>query len=209
MTLEKALHWRYAPKRMTGAKVPDEHIENIIKAAQLAPTSMGLQPFHIYMITDQELKEKIKPIAYHQAQILESSHLLIFCAYNSLNEQHIDNYITTISEVRNVSLDSLSDYKKSMMRFLGWNTNEQIQNWAANQVFLAMGFALAQAALLEVDITPMEGFDNDSLDELLMLKKQNLHSIAILALGYRDEENDFLAKSKKVRKPLNELVTII
>ena len=52
----------------------------------------------------------------------------------------------------------------------------------------------------------MEGFRNAELDELLGLKAKGLRSVTLLPLGYRDEENDWLLRQKKVRRPKNELV---
>jgi len=38
---------------MNSQKIPQEKIDNIIKAISLAPTSSGLQPFEVYVITNQ------------------------------------------------------------------------------------------------------------------------------------------------------------
>lgn len=206
MSLNDALHWRYAAKRMTGKKLSEANIDAILKATQYAPTSMGLQPFCLVLISNKELVEKIKPIAYNQPQISEASHLLLFAAYSSLTVQHIEDYLQNIMHIRGVDVDSLSLFKNAMLRFHESQTEEQIKHWAANQAFLALGFAIAEAALIGVDATPMEGFDSVALDNLLDFPAQQLHSVSILALGYRDEENDILVHQKKVRRPLDLLV---
>lgn len=206
MSLNDALHWRYAPKRMTGQKLTDDELNAIIKAAQYAPTSMGLQPFQLILVDDPSMKEKIKPIAYHQPQILESSHLLIFCSYLTLHEIHIDRYLNNIQDTRSVTAESLQDFRKSMLRFAQSQSAADIAHWAANQAYIAIGFALAEAALIGVDVTPMEGFSVAQLNDLLGLEARNLSAVAILALGKRDVENDFLANEPKVRRPLEELV---
>jgi nitroreductase/dihydropteridine reductase len=59
MNLIEALNWRYATKKMNGQKVPEEQVNQIIQAAHLAPTSSGLQPFKIFVISNPELKAKI------------------------------------------------------------------------------------------------------------------------------------------------------
>lgn len=207
MSLNHALHWRYAPKRMTGQRVSDEQLNAILKAAQYAPTSMGLQPFNLYLIDRKDLIEAIKPIAYHQPQVSEASHLLLFAAYNHLSAEHIDTYLENISETRGVTMQSLSAFRDSMMRFANSSSTEQIRHWATNQAYISLGFALAEAALINVDVTPMEGFDANAMDALLELQKQGLYSVALLAIGFRDEANDFLAAEKKVRRPLDKLVT--
>ena len=55
----------------------------------------------------------------------------------------------------------------------------------------------------------MEGFDNQALDELLGLPAKGLKSVAILPLGHRDTQGDWLVNLKKVRKPKDELTTVI
>ena len=52
MELIDKLNWRYATKAMTGEKVPQEKVDNIIEAISLAPTSSGLQPFEVFVITN-------------------------------------------------------------------------------------------------------------------------------------------------------------
>lgn len=206
MSLNDALHWRYAPKRMNGRKVSDANIEAILKAAQYAPTSMGLQPFTLYLIEPKEMREQIKPIAYNQPQITESSHLLLFASYTKLTQQHIDTYVQNIIETRGVTAESLAPFRNSMSRFAETSSDEQIKNWSSNQVYISLGFAIAEAALLGVDATPMEGFDCVGMDSFLKLQDVHHTSVALLAIGYRDADNDFLANEKKVRRPLDQLV---
>jgi nitroreductase/dihydropteridine reductase len=52
----------------------------------------------------------------------------------------------------------------------------------------------------------MEGFNTEKLDELLELRSKGLRSVLLLPLGYRDSENDWLVKMKKVRKPKEDFV---
>ena len=72
-----------------------------------------------------------------------------------------------------------------------------------------MGTALIAAANLKIDTTPMEGFDTEKFDEILKLKEKGLKSVVLLALGYRDEENDWNSKLKKVRIPKQEFAITI
>jgi nitroreductase len=69
--------------------------------------------------------------------------------------------------------------------------------------------ALAAAAELKVDATPMEGFEPPKVDEILGLKELGLKSTVVLTLGYRDAENDWLVDMKKVRTPEDEFFTKI
>ena len=91
MELLEKLNWRYATKAMNGKKIPQEKIDNIIEAISLSPTSSGLQPFEVYVITNQELKDQIKPIAWNQSVVSDCSHLLVFAAWDTYTEDRINN----------------------------------------------------------------------------------------------------------------------
>jgi len=206
MSLIDALNWRYAVKKMNGQPVEQEKVDQIIQAALLAPTSSGLQPFKVIVITNQELKEKIAPIAFNQSQIIDSSHVLVFAAQENYTEEGIDEVFNRMNTERGLPLDATDAYKNQLKGMILSRSAEENFNHAAKQAYIAFGLAIAQAALLKVDSTPMEGFNAAQLDELLGLDKKQLKSVTLLPLGNRDEAGDWLAKLKKVRTPLNEFL---
>ncbi|UKT62953.1 nitroreductase family protein [Pedobacter mucosus] len=206
MSLIDALNWRYAVKKMNGQPAEQAKVDQIIKAAQLAPTSSGLQPFKVIVVTNQELKEKILPIAFNQSQIVDSSHLLIFAAQENYTEEGIDAVFDRMNTERGLPLDTTDAYKAQLKGMILSKSAEENFNHAARQAYIGLGMAIAEAALLKVDTTPMEGFNGSALDELLGLDKLGLKSVTLLPLGNRDEEGDWLSKLKKVRKPLEEFV---
>lgn len=205
MNILESLEWRYASKRMNGQKVPSDKVNNILEAIRLAPSSMGLQPYTVLVIEDEVLKNKIKPVAMNQPQITESSHLLVFAAWDDITPEHIAEYISHTAQVRNMPEENLADFKNTLLNIAANNTQEQNFTWAAKQAYIAFGTALVAAAAEQVDATPMEGFDSAALDELLNLKAKGLRSVTLLPLGYRDEENDWLAKLPKVRRQKEKL----
>jgi len=206
MSLLEALNWRYAVKKMNGQPVEQRKVDQIIEAAHLAPTSSGLQPFKVIVVTNQELKEKIAPIAFNQSQIIDSSHLLIFAAFENYTEEGIDATFSYMNAQRGLPDSATDAYKAQLKGMILSRTADENFNHAARQAYIGFGAAIAQAALLKVDATPMEGFNGPALDELLGLDKQGLKSVTLLPLGHRDEANDWLVNLKKVRKPLNEFL---
>jgi nitroreductase / dihydropteridine reductase len=203
--LIEKLNWRYAAKRMNGAVVPQEKLDTILKAIQLAPSSVGLQPYNVIVVSDPETKEKIHHIANNQPQILEASHILVFAAWKKVTAESIAHYIQLIADTRGISTDSLSVFHDKIRGgFLDKEEGVNFQ-WAARQAYIALGHATVAAATEDVDATPMEGFDPKALDELLVLEQKGLKSVVIMTLGYRDEEKDPLVNAKKVRRPHEEL----
>lgn len=206
MDLIDALNWRYAAKRLNGRKVPAEKVDRILDAIRLSASSMGLQPYTIINIEDRQLLEEIRPVAYNQPQVTEASNLIVFTAWVDISEEQVDEYLQNIADTRGVTTESLKDFRKSILGMLSSNTDEANFEWAARQIYLALGTALTAAALEQVDATPMEGFKPDEVDRILGLRERGLRSVSLLALGYRDEENDFLAGAKKVRRQKEKLI---
>ncbi|MCE7071341.1 NAD(P)H-dependent oxidoreductase [Dyadobacter sp. CY327] len=199
------LNWRYAAKRMNGQIVPQEKLDTILEAIKLSPSSVGLQPYNIVVISDQDTKDRIFKEAAPQQQIPEASHLLVFAAWEKITAQQITDYMNLIATTRGVSVESLSKFQESVTGGILSRSEEVNFNWAARQAYIALGHALVAAATEHVDATPMEGFNNAKLDEILGLTEKGLKSVVIMTLGYRDSENDVLSNAKKVRRSHEEL----
>lgn len=207
MALLDDLKWRYATKKYDATKkVSREDVEKIIEAARLAPTSSGLQPFKVILISNQELKEKLVPIAMGQQIVADSSYVLVFAAWDKYTDERIDKIYNYMADERGLPRDKFADY---VTRLKSTYLNQPAESnfvHTARQAYIAFGVALAQAAELKVDTTPMEGFDNDQLDEFLGLREKGLKSVTIMSIGYRDNEGDWLVGMKKVRRPKEEFV---
>jgi len=197
MDIIENFNWRYATKRMNGEQVAEEKISTILESIRLAPSSLGLQPYKVLVIKDKDLRERIKEVSYNQPQITESAYLLVFAVWKDGYEEKTEDYIQLIAKTRNQSLDSLQDYKS---RILGLFSTIDKVSWASRQVYIALGFGLTTCAMLKIDSTPMEGFINDELDKLLELDKHGLKSVVMMAIGNRDEANDYLTGQRKVRR---------
>ncbi len=206
MDIIENLKWRYATKRMNGTKVPQEKIDKIVKAISLSASAFGLQPYKVLVIENEELRKKLQPAAYNQPQIVEASHLLVFAPFENITEKHILDFINLQAKEKGVEVESLDGFKKMLEGSLLNRTESDNFNWAARQAYLALGTALVAAASEGIDATPMEGFNPLAFDEILELKEKGIKSVALLALGYRDEANDYLAKAPKVRKSNNDLI---
>lgn len=197
-----ALQWRYAVKKMDPSKpVPEDKVEKILEAIRYAPTSSGLQPFKVFVVTNQELKEKIRAAGMDQAQITDASHVLVFASFDGYDDARIDAVVDQHADERPGTRENLEAYYNMLKG--AYLPREQHVNaeHAARQAYIAFGFAMAAAAELKVDSTPMEGFDPVTVDEILGLKDQGLTSVTLLPLGTRAEEGDWLQPMKKVRKP--------
>lgn len=209
MSLVNDLQWRYATKKMNGQIVPKEKLDYIIEAAHLAPSSSGLQPYKILVISNRELLEQLKPHSFNQNQITECSHLLVWAAWDSYNLEKIEKQFQYILSERGLPSNQMDDYKNLL-----WSMYEPLgENWhsihTSKQAYISFALAIAAAAEQRVDATPMEGFNPEMYDQILNLKQEGLKSAVVLALGYRDSGNDWNENLKKVRNPIQDFVTEI
>lgn len=204
MNLIENLSWRYATKRMNGTKVSEEKINIIKEAIRMTPTSFGLQAFKVIDIEDADLRKKIYEEACPQPQILEASNLFVFVANKKVTEELVDQYMSHIAKTRGIPVESLSGFKSAFDGIVN-GTVEQNFQWTSKQTYIALGVGLIAAANEKVDATPMEGFNPAALDKILGLEAENLGSVSIMALGYRNETEDNYALLAKVRKSLDEI----
>jgi len=210
MSLIHKLQWRYATKKMDPSKmVPQEKVDQILEAIRLTASSSGLQPYEVLVITNQEIREQIKPIANGQSQITDCSHLLVFAAWDNYTAERINDAFDMTEEIRKFTSEAGTAYRQMLLKAYPARDAEVNFTHAAKQVYIGLGTALIAAAYEEVDSTPMEGFDPKALDTILNLREKGLRSVVMLPLGYRKSDEDWLLKLKKVRRPKESFMSWI
>lgn len=207
MSLIEDLTWRYATKKMNGQRIPADKLAYILEAARLAPSSSGLQPYKILVISDPSLLAKVKEVAFQQSQITDCSHLLVFAAWDGYSEARITRVFNYLTDERGLPRETMDDYKQTILAMYELRGTEWQAHHAAKQSYIAFALAIAAAAEQRVDATPIEGFNNEQLDALLHLAGSGYCSTVLLPLGYRQEEGDWLVKLKKVRTPQADFIT--
>lgn len=205
----ETLEWRYACKAMNGEKVDAKIIEDILKAINLAPTSLGLQLFKVFVVENDAVKKQLRDAAFGQQPVEGCSHLFVFAAKKSVSDQDIKDYVHATTELRNYDekqskavLDKLNSYIYDKME-------KNKLNWSIAQTYIAMSFGLMAAAEAKVDSVPMEGFDKEKANEILSLKDTDYTVTLMMPIGYSDTKNDWMHGEPKVRKDLSEIVEFI
>lgn len=201
----KKLQWRYATKKFDpNKKLEKEKLDALKQAIQLSASSYGLQPYKVFVIEDQELREKLRPAAWNQSQITDASQLIVFANDIEFGDAQINAYITNVAETRGMNRDDLAGYGDFMKSKITPLTADIKSAWTARQAYIALGNLLSAAAHLEIDACPMEGFEPAQFDEILGLKEKGLSAAVIATVGYRSEEDE-TQHYAKVRKSEEEL----
>lgn len=206
--LIQQLKWRYAVKRFDPTKkVSEADWRTLEEALILSPSSYGLQPWKFYVVTDENVKKELQPHAWNQPQIVEASHLVVIAAKKDAAPEDIEKYIERVMEVRGTKPEDLEMLKGMMLNSQKMATeNGFINEWSARQCFIALGNLLTSAAMLGIDACPMEGFLPNEFDRVLEIEKDGYFSVVVCAVGYRDNEQDWLSKLAKVRYKTEEVV---
>lgn len=202
----KALNWRYATKKFDPNKIlSEEKIKTLKQAFNLTATSYGLQPLRMLVISNKDLQKRLRKYSWDQQQVDTASHVLVICIENEVGEEFIVNYFKRVKHVRETPDEILEPFRDFLVNDFKTKASDEIEAWARNQAYLALGTLLTVCAAEEIDACPMEGFEPEKYDAELNLSEMNLKSVLVLPVGYRAED-DMHSKFKKVRRPLEEVI---
>ncbi len=208
MNYLEALSRRYSVKKFNTQIIPQETLHNILESGKLSASSQGLQPYKIIVVESEEMKQKMIPAFYNPSQISTCSHLIVIISKKTIEESYIRGYFKHISEVREVPIETLDPFKKSITQHINQKTQDEIFNWAEKQSYIVLANLMYAAAIENIDSCPMEGFRQDVIEEILNINPETEKVTVTLALGYRSEE-DYFQYMKKVRKPNEKLFKFI
>lgn len=201
-----ALGWRYACKKFDPMKkIPADTWAALEQSLLLSPSSYGLQPWKFFVVDTPALREQLLPHSWGQRQVVDADKLVVFAVKKEMAAADADRLIARTSQVREVHVDTLAGYHKMMAGSLTRTPAAEVDVWMSRQVFIALGFFLTAAAMLNVDTCPMEGFVPEKYDEVLGLGAKGYASRVVATAGYRADD-DKSATAKKVRYELGEVV---
>lgn len=204
-----SLNWRYAVKHFDpNKKISEEDMETLIDSLRLTASSFGLQLWEFVRVKNPAIRQKLCEKSWNQKQVIDASDLLVLCIKADATEEHVDQYIDMMVNIRGGDKDSFAGFKKTVMGFIKNKPNDQVDAWMRNQVYIALGNLLTVCALLGIDACPMEGIIKTAYDEILGLQKMGLRSVVACPVGYRDEKDKY-ANLPKVRFPVDMVLKVI
>jgi len=189
---------RYATKKFDGRKIGEEKIGELLELVRFAPSALNLQPWRIKIVTDQKIKEQLRPATNDQEQITTCSHLLVFCA--DPDYEGLIRRLGTLlqnervpEEVKNMVIGMARD-------FTGGMSPEQKLAWSQAQTYLALGNALNGAKALGFDSCPMGGFDQKEYMRILKIPAP-LVPVLLCPVGFAADK-----PLPKIRVPMENII---
>ena len=206
--LLEALNWRYAVKKFSTKKIPQEKIDMIMESLRLTPSSFGLQTWRFILVEDKEIRERLVSVSWEQRQIAEASHLLVLARVDGVSEADVDKWTDFLAKEQNMPVDKKDAYANMIKGYLTNTPQEIITSWLEKQLYIVLGNLMTTCALVRIDSCPMEGFNEKAYDDILGLDKLGLMSVLACPIGYRAEDDPY-QHLVKARYPLEDLVISI
>ena len=210
MDILAALNRRYATKKfLPDHKISDQELRDLLEVVRLAPTGYGLQPFRVFVVTDEQAKQALRKVSADQPQIVDASHLLVFTIVKDMSSGYLDKHLEVISAVRNIPVEALHSYKHVLESSIVKQACEcSADERSTNRAYMALGFLLLAAAEMNIDACAIENIDIQSYDRILGLKDQSLSTVFVCALGHRNPQ-DPNAHFKKIRRSFEEMMQFV
>ncbi|MCS6982728.1 MAG: NAD(P)H-dependent oxidoreductase [Candidatus Absconditabacterales bacterium] len=200
-----SLNRRYATKVFDPTRiVSDTDIHTLLEVFRLTPSSFGLQPWKLLVITNNKLKNDLLPHSRNQRQVVDCSHLLVLCANTECGPRDINHFADRICQARGVTRDHIQGYVDMMMERNNAIDSQTKATRAHKQVYIAQGFLLMACAMMKIDSCPMEGFIPAEYNRILGLEHPWTASV-VIPIGYRASDDKY-ATLPKVRFGQEEVV---
>ena len=202
----KAMNFRHACKIFDETKkINDEDMHYILEVARKSPSSFGMEAWKFLVITNDELREKLKPFCWNQPQITTCSHLVVVLAgIDSLKVQ--SGVVHSQLSRRGMPEDKLDSFIELYASHLedSLSNNEKIYQWSARQTYIASANMMNAAAFIGIDSCPIEGFEKENVEKVLELDTTKYQVAMMLPFGYRLNE-----QSKQLRSSFESVVEFV
>jgi len=202
----KIMDFRHACKLFDETKkISDEDMHYILEVARKSPSSFGMEAWKFLVITNDELREKLRPFCWNQPQITTCSHLVIVLAGIETLKVESGVVRSQLSR-RNMPQDKLDSFIALYASHLSdvLNDDDKIYQWSARQTYIAAANMMNAAASIEIDSCPIEGFEKENVEKVLALDTSKFQVAMILPFGYRINE-----QSKQLRSDFDNVVKFI
>lgn len=202
----EAMNFRHACKAFDETKkISDEDINFIMEVARKSPSSFGMEGWKFLVVTNDELKKKLRPYCWDQVQITSCSHLIV-----------------VLSAIESVKVESGIPRKRFERRELGKEktdfymglyanhlkdvllSDDNIYSWTTRQTYIAVGNMMTAAACIGIDSCPIEGLEKENVEKVLGLDTTKYQLSMLLPLGYRINP-----QSTQQREPFEDIIEFI
>ncbi len=161
-------------------EMTDEEITRLLSHAILAPTAFNIQNWRPVVVTDPELRQKIRDVAWDQAQVTDASLLIVLTADTKSWARDPGRYwVNAPQAVQDFLLPAINSYYEG-------------RDWVQRDEGMRSCGMMAQTLMLAAkamgyDSCPMDGFDYDAVGNLINLPEDHVVAMFV-AIGKATKE---------------------
>jgi len=197
-TFSEAMDFRHACKIFDETKkISNEDLNYILEAGRKSPSSFGQEPWKFLVITNEELKAKLRLLCWNQVQITSCSHLVIILAKIEDVKPQSSEVLRKFSR-RKLPLEMVEAYIEKYAKHFEniFISNEKTFAWSSKQTYIALANMMTAAAIKGIDSCPIEGFEKVKVEQELKLDPSKYQLSVMMPLGYRIKEQSPLLRDK-------------
>ncbi len=189
-TFNDAMEFRHACKVFDESKtISQEYMEFILEAGRKSPSSFGMEAWKFLVISNEELKAKLRPACWNQIQITSCSHLVVVLA--GIDSVKLQSGLPKKRfQRRDMTQEKLDFYVKLYAAHLKetLSSDENIYDWTSKQTYIAAANMMTAAATLGIDSCPIEGLNKMEVESILGIDTKKYQLSLMLPFGYRVHE---------------------
>lgn len=154
-------------------KLTEIEIEKLMSLTVLSPTSFNMQNWRFILVKDPEIRKKIRVVAWDQAQVTDSSLLIVICADLKAWKKNPSRYWQNApKEARDFLVPVMGSF---------YEGKEQLQrDEAMRSCGIAAQTIMLTAKAMEYDSNPMIGFDPEKVAEIIKLPDDHVISMLMV-----------------------------
>jgi len=154
-------------------RLADEEVNQLLSLAVLSPTSFNIQNWRFVVVKDCEVRKQIRAAAWDQAQVTDSSLLLVICAdLKSWKDNPAQYWKNAPKEAQDFLVPAIGPF---------YEGKEQLQRDEAMRSCGIAGQTIMLAAKsMGYDSNPMIGFDPQKVAEIINLPKDHVISMLMV-----------------------------
>lgn len=183
-------------------EVDMELVKRVIDESKYAPSGYNLQPYRVIVVKSKEKKELLCRLAYNQEKVQDASVTLIIVADKDGYKRHNsvwDSYVETMGE------EQIQKIIKGADNIYGQDESQKMKFAHVNTSLYSMTLMLLFKAY-GMDTHSIGGMkENEIKKEFGITDSEDINML--LSVGYHDQTKELI--TRKYRKPLNEIMTII
>jgi len=194
----EAIRRRRSVRQFRPDPVPEEMLRTLLDAARLAPSSYNLQPWEFVVVTDPEVRRRLRVAANNQAQVEEAPAVIV--CLGSLRQQD------ALAARLEASLppDAPPERRERVLKVVRRHKHDPVfrKIHVLTSTYIGVAFLVLAAQSLGLGTCWMGGFDPDKVRALLGIPEDFLVA-SLVAVGWPAEGLEFRPRQ---RRPLEEIV---